>query len=99
MMTKGMIIANKKAYVEDLVGEVLSVLPGFESIKFAHDNITDSEYVRISDEIGDVIYMNVTASEESEILRDICKVVAAGDLPFNIIHDVATKRKIAPLFR
>jgi hypothetical protein len=43
--------------------------------------------------------MNVTAFSESEILRDVCKVVAAGDLPFSIITDTATKKKIAHLFR
>lgn len=98
-MTKGMLIANKKAYVEDQLGDVLSVLPDFGSIKYAYDRITEQEYIRIADDIGSVVFVNVTASSAGELLKDVCRIVAGDNPPFGIILDTDTKRKIAPLFR
>ena len=96
--TRGMMLNNTRDYVS-MIGELLSVLDDFDSIEYANSYVTEQEYVKLSDTIGNVCFMNVTAFSESEILRDVCKVVAAGDLPFSIITDTATKKKIAHLFR
>lgn len=96
--TRGMMLNNKREYVA-MLGELLSVMPDFDSIKYANSYVTDQEYIKMGDTIGNVCFMNVTAFSEAEILRDVCKVIAAGDLPFSIITDTATKKKIAHLFK
>lgn len=96
--TRGMMLNNKRDYVA-MLGELLSVMDDFGSIEYANSYVTEQEYIKMSDTIGNVCFMNVTAFSESEILRDVCKVIAAGDLPFSIITDTATKKKIAHLFR
>jgi hypothetical protein len=96
--TRGMMLHSKRDFVHKL-NDIFAVMDEFNAIEYSCSYITDQEYLKISDSIGNVVFMNVTAFSEEEILRDICKVVASGDLPFSIIHDTATKKKIAHLFR
>lgn len=96
--TRGTMLLDKRDFVHRL-NDVFAVMDDFGSIDYTFSYITDQEYLRICDTIGSVVFLNVTAFSEAEILRDVCKIVAAGDLPFSMIHDTATKRKIAPLFR
>lgn len=96
--TRGNMLSDKRDFV-DRLADILSVMDNFESCKYACSYITDQEYVKLSDDIGGVCYLNVTAFSEAEILRDICKLVANENPPFSIIHDTDTKRKIAHLFR
>lgn len=95
--TRGMMLLDKRNFVEKL-NDVFGVMDDFCEIRYACSYVTDQEYLKVSDTIGNVVFMNVTAFSESEILRDVCKIVASGDLPFSIIHDTATKKKIAHLF-
>lgn len=95
--TRGMTLRDKRDFVEKL-NDVFDVMDDFYEIKYACSYVTEQEYLKVSDVIGNVVFMNVTAFSKSEILRDVCKVVASGDLPFSIIHDTATKKKIAHLF-
>lgn len=96
--TRGMMLHEKRDFVHKL-NDIFNVMDGFNSIDYTCSYITDQEYLKVSDTIGNVVFMNVTAYSESEILRDVCKIVASGDLPFSIIHDTATKKKIAHLFK
>lgn len=95
--TRGTMLLDKRNFVEKL-NEVFDVMDDFCEIRYAYNYVTEQEYLKVSDTIGNVVFMNVTAFSESEILRDVCKIVASGDLPFSIIHDTATKKKIAHLF-
>lgn len=94
------VYVEKSNYVESL-NKTLSVLQDFESISYAWDALTGSEYVKISDTLGGYVCLDVTGGNVATILENVVKTLLLGDTrpPMGIVHDRERLRKIAPLFR
>lgn len=85
-----------------ILNEALKPMLDFDSCAYAVNEITQEEYLKISDRIGGVAFLDVTGMTEGEILKDVCKLVLIDQarlVPDSYIDDLFTKRKVANLFR
>ena len=92
---------EKKDYCQ-VLDAALAPLLDFESCEYCRNDITQEEYMRISDRLGAVAYFDITGMTRAEILKDVCKVVLLDQArlaPDSVITDIHTKRKAADLFR
>ena len=97
----GKMYADKANYIRGL-NTALAPMQDFDSIKYAR-TITGEEFIKIADNIGGCIFIDVTGSDKSDILKDVAKVVLVNELdathlPAGTIVDKAKMREIAPLF-
>ena len=95
----GKMYADKANYVNGL-NNTLEAMPDFDYIKYARKGV--EEYIKIADKLGGYIFIDVTAYEKSDILKDVAKVVLTDEtmlLPKGTIIDRQKLRQIAPLFR
>lgn len=67
--------AEKKAYVEKDLAAALRPVRDFGRIEYARDPITNEEFIKLTETIGNVWFVNVTGYKESEILKAICFMV------------------------
>lgn len=67
--------AAKKAYVERSLAATLQPLQDFGKIEYARDAITNEEYIKLTETIGSVCFIDVTGSKEDAILREVCRMV------------------------
>lgn len=67
--------ADKKAYIENDLAAALRVMPDFDGIKYAVDTIKNEEFVKWTETLGFVYFVNVTGKDKSEIFRDVCRLV------------------------
>ena len=67
--------AYKKAYVETILRQALEPVRDFDQIKYARDPITNEEFIKLTEDIGSVWYINVTGSDESEILKAVLSML------------------------
>ena len=101
---RGANFARRRDYVEGLA-LALQPLQDFDQILYARTYATEEEFVRISDIIGNVCYLDVTALSLAQVLKDVVKCVLIADIndrriiPASLITDINKKREIAPLFR
>ena len=96
----GKMYADKANYVNGL-NNTLEAMPDFDYIKYAR-TMNGEEFVKIADKLGGYIFIDVTAYEKSDILKDVAKVVLTDEtmlLPKGTIIDKQKLRQIAPLFR
>ena len=102
--SRGAHYARRRNYVEGLA-MALQPLQDFDQILYARTYATEEEFVRISDIIGNVCYLDVTALSLAQVLKDVIKCVLIGDIsdrrivPESLITDIEKKREIAPLFK
>ena len=94
------VYVEKSNYVKSL-NKTLSVLQDFESISYAWDALTGSEYIKISDTLGGYVCLDVTGGNVATILENGVKTLLLGNTrpPMGIVRDRDRLRKIAPLFR
>lgn len=102
--TSGKYYCEKKEYIETVLNMALQPIQDFEAIKYARDSIMGREFIKVSDQVGGCVFLDVTAESLEGVLRDVCKVVLirelkSGNVPPSIITDLEFKRKIAPLFK
>ena len=103
-ISKGANFARRRDYVEGLA-VALQPLQDFDQIMYARTYVTEEEFVRISDIIGNVCYLDVTALTLAQVLKDVAKCVLIGEvnnremIPESLITDINKKREIAPLFK
>ena len=95
---------DRKQYVEVVLDATLSPMQDFDNIRYSKDAVTDKEYIRLADQIGGCVFLDVTAEPLGEVLKDVSRIVLNDELegaqfPKNIVSDIETKRKVAPLFR
>ena len=93
-----MMYAGKKAYVEDILGKALKPLEDFGKIEYARDAITNEEYIRLTETIGSVYFLNVTGASEDLILKAVCRLVLE-DHPAELIRTRERQRDACRLFR
>ena len=92
---------QKTVYVESLK-QALSAMEDFDDIAYARSSVTEEEYLRITDKIGGVVYIDVTAESNEDILKDVAKIVLNAEtniLPKGVITDKPKLREISELFR
>ena len=87
----------RKSYVEGFV-PVLSAFVDFDSIAYAWSIQEGSEYVKVSDTIGEPAFFDVTGLTRAEMAGEMFKYFD-GTGSDRIITDVETKRRIVPLFK
>lgn len=66
---------SKKEYVEGNLAAALKPVRDFGSIEYARDPITNEEFIKLTETIGSVWFINVTGYTKSEILKTICIMV------------------------
>ena len=91
---------ERKEYVETVLDAALAPLQDFEAIRYAKDADTEREVIKLSDEIGGCVFLDVTAEPLEGILKDISSIVLKGEKAVpNIICDREEMRRVAPLFK
>ena len=102
-MTRGQDYAQKVYFVNSVLKKLLEVKTDFEYIKYARQNVTNSEFIRIGDIKGSAITLDVTGKSLEEIVDDIARVILVGTEriapPSGIVVDVNKLRSLASLFR
>lgn len=89
--------AAKKAYVENDLAAMLRPFEDFGRIEYARDAITNEEYVKLSEALGDVFFVNVTGSSEAAIGREVCRMALERN-PEGLIRTKEKKRAVNRLF-
>lgn len=90
--------ADKRAYVEKDLAAALRPLEDFDRIEYARDAITGEEFIKLTETIGSVWFINVTGSQKSEVLRDVCRMVLE-DRPAGLIRTRQRMRDANRLFK
>lgn len=93
---------NEKKDYAQVLDAALAPMMDFDSLDYCINNVTQEEFLRLSDRIGSVCYFDVTGMTCGEILKDICKVVLLDQArlaPGSVITDIRKKRKVAEMFR
>lgn len=93
---------NEKRDYAQVLDAALAPMMDFDSLDYCINNVTQEEFLRLSDRIGSVCYFDVTGMTCGEILKDICKVVLLDQArlaPDSLITDIRKKRKVADMFR
>jgi len=93
---------NEKRDYAQVLDAALAPMMDFDSLDYCINNVTQEEFLRLSDRIGSVCYFDVTGMTCGEILKDICKVVLLDQArlaPGSVITDIRKKRKVAEMFR
>lgn len=90
--------AEKKAYVEKDLAAMLEPLEDFDRIQYARDIITGEEFIKLTETIGSVYFVNVTGNSKQAILKEVCRL-ALHNNPFGLIRERAKKREVNKLFR
>lgn len=89
--------AQKKAYVEDIIGAMLKPIYDFGSIQYARDAITGEEYVKLTESNGQPWFINVTGNSESAIGKEVCRMVGEK-LPVGLVTNKSAQIQINRLF-
>lgn len=89
--------AAKKAYVEKDLAAMLKPLDDFDRIQYARDSITNEEYIKLTETIGSVYFVNVTGNSESAILKEVCRMALERN-PIGLIRTIEKKREVNRLF-
>ena len=96
-------LEDRKTFIEDGIGSILSVKRDFDSIKYAKTSVTGKEIIRINDIFGRVAYIDVTGESLEKIVDDMFRIALMGNekvsVPTGYINDMEEVRKLAPLFR
>lgn len=93
---------NEKRDYAQVLDAALAPMMDFDSLDYCINNVTQEEFLRLSDRIGSVCYFDITGMTCGEILKDICKVVLLDQArlaPGSVITDIRKKRKVADMFR
>ena len=89
--------AAKKAYVENDLAAMLRPLEDFGRIQYARDSITDEEFIKLTEKIGSVYFVNVTGNDESAILKEVCRMALEHN-PIGLVRTTEKKRAVNKLF-
>lgn len=87
---------EKKEYVTWL-NHCIKPSNDIKRIEYARDALNYGEYIRFTDHIGGVGFVNVTGNSLEAILKEVCKVMLLIE-PTGIVKDSGAKREIAKLF-
>lgn len=93
---------RRRSYIEGLSIALMAV-KDFDAIEYTR-TYDGAEYVRISDIIGNALYLDVTRMTLAEILKDVARCLVAGERleeikPRGLVTDRERKRKAARAFR
>ena len=92
---------EKRNYIKTL-NAALAPLLDFDKCEYALSDITQEEFMKISDKLGSVAYFDITGMTCGEILKEVCKAVLIDQISFvpeSVITNIEKKRKVAALFR
>ena len=96
-------IYNQKAqYVNEVLRCAMLPMDDFGSIEYARCSITEEEYIRVSDKIGGVAYLDVTAESMEDILKNVVKLILGAEMdliPKGLITDKPKLKEVSALFR
>ena len=102
-MNIGQNYAQKRAYVEVLLAQVMRVKKGFDYIRYARESQTEGEYIRIGDLAGRAVTLDVTAFSLNDIMVAVCDYIVngpCGDKVINcIVHDEDRLIETSRLFK
>lgn len=93
---------RRRDYIEGLSVALMAV-KDFDAIEYTR-TYDGAEYVRISDIIGNALYLDVTRMTLAEVLKDVARCLVAGDRleeirPHGLVTDRERKRKAARAFK
>lgn len=102
-MNNGQIYTDKRGYT-DTLRAALEPMLDFDDIRYARSYVTAEEFVKISDQLGNAAFLDVTGMTKAELLKEVARVILLDEIqgefaPRSVVTDIDTKRKIAPLFR
>lgn len=102
--TRGSHYANRKKYVEQILGASLEAVNGFGDIRYERSYTTGEEYIRLRDYTLTPCYLDVTALDNDSVWREVVGLICIDDMkskgyPKHIVTDSIKLRKVAGLFR
>lgn len=78
--------ADKKTYVEKVLGAMLKPMGDFGSIKYARDAITNEEYIKVTEANGFPWFVCVTGNSleaiGKEVARMVCHRIPTGNVAY-----------------
>lgn len=81
------VYAEKKAFVEAL-DQAITKIPYVEAIEYKRIPDKDSEFVRLTWDSGDYMYIDVTCDSLSAILSEISAAISGGKGPVGRIRSL-----------
>lgn len=88
------VYAEKKAYVEQTLADMLRPMERFGSIQYARDTITNEEYVKLVEADGYPWYINVTGNSLESIGMEVCGMVGTGHFTPNGLVSLREKQRV-----
>lgn len=96
-MTKGAYYKEREQYIKNLE-TVLKPVQDFNRLKYANEFYADTEFIQLSNVLGDAIFIDITAKSLEEIFKEVAKAVN-GQTPQGLVKDLEKRRHIAGLFQ
>lgn len=91
--------ADKKTYVELVLGTMLQPMDRFGNIQYARDVITGEEFVKVTEADGYPWYINVTGNSLQTIGQEICGMIGPGHFaPHGLVTVREKQRDINKMF-
>lgn len=85
--------ADKKAYVEVTLADMLRPFDNFGGVKYARDPRTNEEYVKVTEANGFPWFICVTGNSESAIGKEVCRMVT-GEQPVGLVKAYVSQTAI-----
>lgn len=96
-MTKGAYYKEREQYIKDLE-TVLKPIQDFNRLKYANEFYADTEFVQLSNILGDAIFIDITAKSLEDVFKEIAMAIN-GRSPRGLIRDLEKRRHVASLFQ
>lgn len=102
-MTRGQDHAQRKLFIENVLGTLMREKKDFDYIKYAKAKQTDGEFVRIADITGRAVTLEVTGMSLEAIVEDVARIILLPKEkiapPASIVTDPELLRGASALFR
>lgn len=96
-MTKGAYYSERENYIKRLE-IVLKPIQDFSRLRYANEFYADTEFIQLSNILGDAIFIDITAKSLEEIFKEVARAIN-GQSPHGLVRDLEKRRHIATLFQ
>ena len=96
-MNKGAYYTEREQYIRALE-VVLRPVQDFNRLRYANEFYADTEFIQLSNVLGDAIFIDITAKSMEEIFKEVARAIN-GQTPYGLVKDLEKRRHIAGLFQ
>ena len=96
-MNKGAYYTEREQYIRALE-VVLRPVQDFNRLRYVNEFYADTEFIQLSNVLGDAIFIDITAKSMEEIFKEVARAIN-GQTPYGLVKDLEKRRHIAGLFQ